>query len=97
MHTAEISPLEAAQTACHRASDSRGLRIYLVDVQSIERVKERLQELSWKLTDRRHQFVTMDVGGDIKHDGLGEETAARHLALLANLYAEMLASKRTGA
>lgn len=96
MHTAEVSRLEAAQVACHRATDSRGLKIYLVNVQSIERVKERLQELSRKLAGD-HLFITLGVGGDIKHDTLGEETAARHLALLANLYAEMLASKRTSA
>jgi hypothetical protein len=103
----EVSALEAAVIACHHATDSRGLKIFLLSgtygsdggmlsgrraIPSIEGVRQRMRDVARIFVDN-HQFVTFG-GEEIQTDPSGEETAARHLALLANVLAELLAEHR---
>jgi hypothetical protein len=85
-----LHPLEAAAIAVRNAVDSRGLKIILMpsrDIFTASKVRERITDIA-RVFVGNHQFVRLE-DGEVKADLSGEETAARHLALLANLLAEI--------
>jgi hypothetical protein len=76
-------PLEAAALEVRRATDSRGLKIILMpsnEMFDILKVGAKIRAVSGMLFDDRNFYI-----GEA-----GRATAARHLSLLANLYAELL-------
>lgn len=91
----EITSVIAARIAVRRAVDSRGLQIMLMrptDMLKPNKVLLALLNAVRPVADGR-QFIRM-TDDDVEMDTLGEETAVRHISLLANLYAEMLAERR---
>ena len=83
METGSVHPLEAAALEVRRATDSRGLKIILMpsnEMFDILKVGAKIRAVSGMLFDDRNFYI-----GEA-----GRATAARHLSLLANLYAELL-------
>jgi hypothetical protein len=89
---ARMHPLEAAAIAVRNAKDSRGLKIFLIpslDMFTADKVRQKINDIMFTLSDS-HQFVRIE-GDELYADEIGKETAARHVALLANLLAEIFA------
>lgn len=87
-----LRPLEEAMIGVIRATDSRGLKIILMsqaDMFDVGKVCAAIKDLASKLDD----FVIYFDGDEFSEPG--KVTAARHLGLLANLYAELVKVRST--
>ena len=79
-----------ARIAVQRATDSKGLKIFLPSGEDVEELRATAQSLAARLSV---QHITLTPAG-VAADDRGLETTATHLALVADLLAKVAAYQR---